>query len=200
MKLQIIYQHEALQMPQALEQKALRSALKQGSYGLAKISMGYFLWSIILCSLIMYWQIIGSCYCTFPMTKTICTCLSLQSVFLYQLQPHSQAKYTTSGTWWSNVMGKVWNWRSNTLVSQLMRTTSGTWWSNVMGKVWNWRSNTLVSQLMRGLQVTAVALYWVLLQIRQTFFRQILEKCQFAKLFHYQTFPLFGIRHITWKF
>ena len=25
------------------------------------------------------------CYCTFPMTETICTCLSLQSVFLYQL-------------------------------------------------------------------------------------------------------------------
>ena len=35
----------------------------------------------------------GSCYCTFPMTKTICTCLSLQSVFLYQLQPHSQHQY-----------------------------------------------------------------------------------------------------------
>ena len=28
------------------------------------------------------------------MTKTICTCLSLQSVFLYQLQPHSQREYT----------------------------------------------------------------------------------------------------------
>ena len=28
------------------------------------------------------------------MTKTICTSLSLQSVFLYQLQPHSQRKYT----------------------------------------------------------------------------------------------------------
>ena len=42
----------------------------------------------------MYWQIICSCYCTFSMTKTICTSLSLQSVFLYQLQPHSQRKYT----------------------------------------------------------------------------------------------------------
>ena len=28
------------------------------------------------------------------MTKTICTSLSLQSVFLYQLQPHSQHEYT----------------------------------------------------------------------------------------------------------
>ena len=28
------------------------------------------------------------------MTKTICTCLSLQSVFLYQLQLHSQHEYT----------------------------------------------------------------------------------------------------------
>ena len=28
------------------------------------------------------------------MIKTICTCLSLQSVFLYQLQPHSQREYT----------------------------------------------------------------------------------------------------------
>ena len=31
------------------------------------------------------------------MTKTICTSLSLQSVFLYQLQPHSQCKYTIDG-------------------------------------------------------------------------------------------------------
>ena len=34
----ITYQHEALQMPQALEQEALQSALELGSYGLAKIS------------------------------------------------------------------------------------------------------------------------------------------------------------------
>ena len=51
----------------------------------------YFLWSIILCSLAMFWQIIGSCYCTFPMTKRICTCLPFQSVFLYQLL---SCKYT----------------------------------------------------------------------------------------------------------
>ena len=31
----------------------------------------------------MYWQIIGSYYCTFPMTKTICTCLS-SKCFLVQ--------------------------------------------------------------------------------------------------------------------
>ena len=44
-------------------------------------------------SFVAYVQIIGSCYCTFPMTKTICTCLSLQSVFLYQLQWHSYNYY-----------------------------------------------------------------------------------------------------------
>ena len=42
----------------------------------------------------MYWQIMSSCCCTFPMTKTICTCLSLHSVFLYQLQWHSQHEYS----------------------------------------------------------------------------------------------------------
>ena len=35
----------------------------------------------------------GSRYCIFPMTKTICTSLSLQSVFLYQLQPHAQCEH-----------------------------------------------------------------------------------------------------------
>ena len=38
MKLQITYQHEALQIPQALEHKARQSALKLGSYRPAKIS------------------------------------------------------------------------------------------------------------------------------------------------------------------
>ena len=38
MELQITYQHEAIQISQALEQKALQEALKHWSYGLAKIS------------------------------------------------------------------------------------------------------------------------------------------------------------------
>ena len=45
----------------------------------------------------MYWQIISSCYCIFPMTKNY-TFSSLQSAFLYQLKLHSQHKYTI-GTW-----------------------------------------------------------------------------------------------------
>ena len=40
----------------------------------------YFLWSTVLFSLCTSRQIIGSCYCTFPMTKIICTCLLLLSV------------------------------------------------------------------------------------------------------------------------
>ena len=31
-----------------------------------------------------------SCYCTFPMNKANCTCLSLQRLFLYQLQSKSE--------------------------------------------------------------------------------------------------------------
>ena len=41
MKLQIIYQHEALQIPGAFEQKALQQALKQKNYRLAKFTTVY---------------------------------------------------------------------------------------------------------------------------------------------------------------
>ena len=49
MLLQITYQHEALQMPQALEQKAFNMPLNEGVMAWQKFPI-YFLWSIILCS------------------------------------------------------------------------------------------------------------------------------------------------------
>ena len=68
------YQCEALQMPEMIRQKVIQLACKQVKYGFTKSTI----WSIIyLCS-----QIIYSCYCTFPMSKVICTCLSLQRLFL----------------------------------------------------------------------------------------------------------------------
>ena len=62
----------------------------------------YFLWSIILCSLCtdkLYMQLL----LYIPMTKTVCTCLSLQSVFLYQLQLHSQPGYTIAQVTYNQV-------------------------------------------------------------------------------------------------
>ena len=57
-------------------------------------------WWVILEGVLLWifeeYYFIDSCYCTFPMTITICTCLSHQSVFLYQLQMHSQHEYTIS--------------------------------------------------------------------------------------------------------
>ena len=35
------------------------------------------------------------CYCTFPMNKANCTCLSLQRVFLYQLQSKSEFQHSS---------------------------------------------------------------------------------------------------------
>ena len=51
----------------------------------------HFLWSIILCN-----TCTDCCYCIFPMTKRIFTCLLLQSVFLYQLQSLSTLIYYRS--------------------------------------------------------------------------------------------------------
>ena len=39
------------------------------------------------------------------MTKTICTSLSLQSVFLYQLQPHAQHEHTIVDSVWDVFVG-----------------------------------------------------------------------------------------------
>ena len=68
-------------MPQVVDQKALSRLLNYvGSYSLAKISHIFPMehYPLSLCNN----KIIGSCYCTFPMAKTICTYLSLQIVFL----------------------------------------------------------------------------------------------------------------------
>ena len=53
----------------------------------------HFLWNIILCSTCTekLWAV---AIVHFHDKNTICTCLSLQSVFLYYLQSHSQWEYT----------------------------------------------------------------------------------------------------------
>ena len=91
--------HEALQMSQAFEKRFNRPkglmALKE--FPICFISYEVY---IIPCSLIMYWQIIGSCYYTLPMTKSICTCLSSQCF----LVPITIALISTQYTWWWHMM------------------------------------------------------------------------------------------------
>ena len=77
MYLQIIYQREAIQIPETIIWKALQLACKQARYGSIKIFP-----FIPYGAKNMYWQIMSSCYCTFPMKKVICTSLSHQRPFL----------------------------------------------------------------------------------------------------------------------
>ena len=58
----------------------------------------YFLWSIILCSACTD-KVQAVATAIFPMTKSFCTSLSLQSVFLYHLQPHGQREHTIATKW-----------------------------------------------------------------------------------------------------
>ena len=87
--LQIFYQCEALQIPKIMLQKVLQLAYNEAMYGFTKIP---FLWSIIFV-LINYRQLL--LYISY---EYACTCLSLQRLFLQQLQGKGELN-TVYCTW-----------------------------------------------------------------------------------------------------
>ena len=59
MYLQIIYQHEALQMPKIIKQKALQLTYKQARYGFTKIPHIFPMEYNTVCVKILAWEKVG---------------------------------------------------------------------------------------------------------------------------------------------